>query len=166
MYNRGIESFLQMKKVGNMKNAVQQFLDEQEIELFTANNYVDASNYIQRNWVKFASFIDQSIKNGKIKGKAVRLNYSYEEDRRRQKAVKAEFEAIKLSTEQQFLLDFVKENGAGKIQSFLAKKGHQTPAKDLNYTAKSLQWLPMINLAIEAGYPIPAEEDDGGPETW
>lgn len=170
MYNRGIVSFLQAKKVSKIADAINQFLQSEEIKNFTAKNHFQANNYIQQNWTKFSTFIDSSIKSGKIAGKAVKLNHYYDEERVRKETIKSEFEKANLSWEERLLLNYIKENGPGKIQLFLQRCNVTGLGKDTSYISKKLQWLPLVKKAIEAGYSIQIDEfidpDAGGPETW
>lgn len=156
MYNYGLTSFLDAKHL-NYKEAINAFLKHQGVTEFTAKHRYKVNDYIEENWVRFASFIDKSIKNGTLKGEAVKLNTYYAEQKERNAIVKAEFERANLSDDQKKLLKYIGLNfGPRGITSFLMKRGYGVPAKTRHYTSKTLQWLPVVDLSIELGIDVDA----------
>lgn len=147
MYSRGITTFLKAKHV-NIK-AIDKFLEAEGISAFTSKNHMKSSAYIQKNWEKFATFIDKSIKNKTISGKAVKLNVYYSEQKARTERIKKELENIDEETKQ--YISYIKKNGVSKIQSFLSKKGINPAGKDYSYISV-LQWLPLIKQAIDNNF--------------
>lgn len=147
MYNYGITSFLQAKSV-EAKQAIVKFLEEENVTAFTHKNHNRVNEYVQANWIKFSSFIDKSIKSGKIKGNAVKLNTYFDEKRERDLKVKSEFQGVHLSNEERRILSLPSYH-FGIIQSVLAKNGIEAPKKDQSFTSKRLQKLPYILLLRE-----------------
>ena len=80
MYNIGLDNFLRAKQLKS-KATIDSFLLSQNITSFTSKNHNRVNNYIQNNWIKFASFVDKGLKSGTLEGKAVKLNTYYDEQR-------------------------------------------------------------------------------------
>ena len=93
MLSYGLVRFLEKKRLSS-KEAINAFLQHKDITSFTAKQQHKASNYIQQHWNEFHSFIDLSIKNGSIKGQAIKLNHHYDEERDRKDKMKEEYESI------------------------------------------------------------------------
>lgn len=149
MIDRGIVVFLNKKSV-NIHDGIQAYYKYKEKKL----NFRYSGNinkFIGNNWVNFATFIDKSIKDGSLKGKAVRLDYYHEEQREYKRKVKEEFERENLTPLEKKLVDKVRKIGIGFISSFLMKNGFGTFGKDTSFHSKTLQWLPLIRYAIKNG---------------
>jgi hypothetical protein len=155
MYSYGLVKFLQAKKLKSAE-AINSFLKSEGITNYTAKHHHRVNSYIQKNWTKFATFIDKEIKNGNLKGSAVKLNHYYDEQREYKNEVRNEFVNANLTVDQEMLLNYIKEYGVGSVHSFLNKKGIIGLGKDPNYKSKKLQWLPVVNKAIENGIDIDA----------
>jgi hypothetical protein len=153
MYYYGLVKFLQAKKLKS-NECINAFLISEGITDFTAKNHNRVNEYIDKHWIKFAAFVDKSIKNGNIQGKAVKLNTYYDEKAEWLRLVKNEFEEVKLTKEESDLLGKIKNKGVSHIQSFLHNKGVTGLGKDYSYKSKTLQWLPLVKKAIENGYSI------------
>lgn len=152
MYNYGLVQFLQAKKLKS-KECIDKFLLSEGITNFTSKNHNRVNNYIQNNWIKFAAFCDKGIKSGELNGEAVRLNYSFEEQRNYHNKVKEEFESLNLTPLQKAILNKIKkEYGVGFLQAFLNRKGLKSGGKNLSYHSKNLQWLDVVNNAINNGF--------------
>lgn len=80
MYSTGLIHFLSVKQL-KPKTTINAFLSSQNITSFTAKNHNRVNNYIQNNWIKFATFVDKGIKSGILEGKAIKLNTYYDEQR-------------------------------------------------------------------------------------
>ena len=148
MYSTGLVKFLQAKKVRS-NDAINSFLAAEGVLHFTARHHRQVDSYLQKNWTKFATFIDKEIRSGKLKGQAVKLNSYYDEQRERKEVVAREFLQADLSADQKRLLAYIKEYGEGSVQLFLIKKGITGLGKDHTYTSRKLQWLPLVNKALE-----------------
>lgn len=152
MYNYGLVQFLQIKKLKS-KECIDKFLLSEGITNFNSKNHDRVNDYIQKNWVKFASFCDKGIKSKELNGKAVRLNYSFDEQKNYQNKAREEYESLNLTLLQKAILNKIKnEYGAGFLQAFLNKKGLKSEGKNLSYHSKNLQWLDVVNNAIENGF--------------
>jgi|CXWL01.1.fsa_nt_gi hypothetical protein len=153
MYNYGLVKFLQAKKLKS-NECINAFLTSEGVREFTAKHHNRVNSYIEKHWTKFSSFVDKGIKDGTLQGKAVKLNTYFDEVREYSAAVKKELEEVKLSVEQQNVLDEIKKSGIGKLQSIMMKEGINPVGKNYNYKSKSLQWLPIVNQVIENGIKI------------
>lgn len=153
MYNHGLVKFLQYKKL-KLKECINAFLKSEGVTEFSSKHHNRVNNYIQKNWEKFCSFVDKGIKDGSLHGKAVKLNTHFDERRKYQKAVQKELEDINLTQEQKAFMAKIRKDGIGWLQSIMMKKGINSLPKNLDYKAKSLQWLPIINQAIKNGITI------------
>ena len=153
MYNYGLVKFLQAKKLKS-NECINAFLKAEGVTEFTAKHHNRVNSYIEKHWTKFSSFVDRGIKDGTLQGKAVKLNTYFDEQREYRDTVKAEFENANLTTEQQKILDEIKKNGVGKLQSAMMKAGINPVGKNYECKAKTLQWLPVVNQAIENGISI------------
>ena len=148
MINHGITSFLYMKKVKE-KEGIKAFLTHQQVNV-GINRHNEVNDYIQSNWSKFASFIDNSIKNGTLKGKAVKLNTHFDEERQRVNQIIAEKKAAKLTAQEDRILRKISKNGIGILKGYHAGG----LKKDYSFTSKNMQWLPVIRKAIELGFKL------------
>jgi flagellar motility protein MotE (MotC chaperone) len=153
MYNYGLVKFLQAKKLKS-NECINAFLKAEDITEFTAKHHNRVNSYIEKHWTKFSSFVDRGIKDGTLQGKAVKLNTYFDEQREYRSAVKSEFENANLTAEQQKILNEIKQNGVGKLQSVMMKAGVNPVGKNYECKAKILQWLPVVNQAIENGISI------------
>ena len=152
--NYGIEKFLSVKKL-NGKEVINGFLESENVLAFDFGNKRMVNEYIQKHFTKFASFCDKGIKNGDFKGLDVKLNSYYDERKEYRERVKKEYESMNLSKLQKDILKYISKNfnNAGFLQSFLNKKGIiKTGGKNLEYFSKTLQWIDVVNLAIENGF--------------
>jgi len=147
MYNYGIINFLNQKKVKKHHATIKAFLEYRN-ETFSHKNWLKVNEYIQNHWSQFASFIDISIKNGFIEGKAVKLNYYFDEVRERNEKVNAEFASVNLSPLEKRVLKFIHVN-MGTFNNFISKRGINMVPKKYSYTTKRLQCLPWLNLLKE-----------------
>lgn len=140
--NRGLMTFIAHKKL-DYNQVVSLFMSEQ-----TNTNGMRAHRYIQANWDKFATFVDKGLKSGRLKGKDIKLNTYYSEQKEYHNKIKAEFESVNLTEKEQELLNYIQENGPGKLQNKLIALGIKGLGKDLSYTSKKLQWLQLVRLFI------------------
>lgn len=140
--NRGLIAFIKAKKL-DYNQVVSLFMSEQ-----SDIGGIGAHKYIDRNWNKFATFVDRGIKSGKLKGKDIKLNTYYSEQKEYQNKTKAEFELANLTDEEQELLNYIQENGPGRLQNKLIALRIKGLGKDLSYTSKKLQWLRLVKLFI------------------
>lgn len=152
MYNTGIEVFLNLKKV-NIREGVKAFIKHKGVKTNPYDNY-EASAYIQSNWEAFASFIDKSIKDGTLKGTAVKLNSYYQEQRQRNEMIRAQTKELNITKEEQRIFNRIKKEGPGFLYSFLMSNGVQPCKKDLTIISKTQQYLPLVRLALENNYNI------------
>lgn len=151
MYNYGIVRFLQAKQLKS-KECIDGFLISEGITNFTSKNHNRVNKYIESNWTKFAAYCDKGLKSGELQGKAVKFNYYYDEQREYKEKVRQEYEALNLTPLQKSILKRItKEFGVGFLQSFLQKKGITPVGKNMDYFSKTLQWMDLVNLAIEHG---------------
>ena len=153
MYNYGLVKFLQAKKLKS-NECINAFLKSEGVTEFTAKHHNRVNSYIEKHWTKFASFVDRGIKDGTLQGKAVKLNTYYDEQNEYRNIVKNEYKEAKLTAEQQKILDKIRKNGGGKLQSAMMKAGINPVRKNYEYKSKTLQWLPVVNQAIENGISI------------
>lgn len=152
--NYGIEKFLSAKKL-KAKEVINHFLIWENVLDFDFSNKRIVNEYIQKHFTKFASFCDRGIKNGVFKGIDVKLNSYYKERREYRERVRKEYEQMNLTELQKDILKYISKNfnNAGFLQSFLHKKGIvKTGGKNLEYFSKTLQWIDVVNLAIENGF--------------
>ena len=152
MYNYGLVKFLQAKKLKS-NECINAFLKSEGCT-FEAKHHNRVNNYIEKHWTKFASFVDSGIKNGTLQGKAVKLNTYFDEAREYHNLVANEFKGVNLTTEQQKMLDHIRRNGIGKLQSAMMKMGIHPEKKNYEYKSKILQWLPVVNQALDNGISI------------
>ena len=152
MYKYGLVKFLQAKKLKS-NECINAFLKSEGCD-FEAKHHHRVNNYIEKNWTKFSSFVDRGIKDGTLQGKAVKLNTYYSEQEEYRNLVRNEFKEAKLTTEQQNILDNIRRNGVGKLQSAMMKAGINPVGKNYECKSKTLQWLPVVNQAIENGISI------------
>lgn len=149
MYNYGLVKFLQAKKLKS-NECINAFLKSENCD-FEAKHHNRVNTYIEKHWVRFASFVDKGIKDGTLQGRAVKLNTYFDEAREYRKVVMNEFKEVNLTPEQQKMLDHIRRNGIGKLHSVMAKAGIQPVKKNYDFKSKNLQWLPVINQALENG---------------
>lgn len=152
--NYGIEKFLSAKKL-KAKEVINEFLLSENVFGFDFSNKAMVNEYIQKNFTKFASFCDKGIKKGVFKGVDVKLNSYYDERREYKERVRKEYQQMNLTELQQSILKYISKNfnNAGFLQSFLHRKGIvKTGGKNLEYFSKTLQWIDVVNLAIENGF--------------
>lgn len=143
MYNWGIRSFLEAKRVKPYEG-IKLFLEREKVD-FNYKKYDKVNVYIQNNWNKFSTFIDQALKNKELKGTPIKLNTYFDEKRERDEIVRNEFKDANLSPEEEKVFRHIKKNyGPDKVQSFLAKKGLGTIPKDRSYVSKTLQHMPNV----------------------
>lgn len=153
MYNYGLVKFLQAKKLKS-DECINAFLKSDNITEFTSKNHNRVNNYIQNNWTRFCSFVDMGIKEGTLQGKAIKLNTYFDKERERKKAVKIEFSNANLTDQQKKILKEIKKNGVGILHSKMMKSGIKPVSKNYECVSKTLQWLPIVNQAIENGISI------------
>jgi hypothetical protein len=149
MYNKGLERFLQAKKVSSQK-AINAFLQSKEITDFTAKNHFKVNGYINANFEAFATFVDQSIKNGTLTGKAVKLNTSWEIQRQRSAAIGAEFHDCN-ADEIALYNDICKYDDCihlSKTQSFFNKRGVLLPGNNHEAISRIGKLLPKLQFII------------------
>lgn len=137
----GLKKFLNVKEVP-INIALELFKTK---ENFTGNK-PQLIEYIQLNWGKFSTFIDYSIKNNVFHGKRVKLNTFYSEKNKKIKEYKQFFTV--LSEQEQFILK-TPHTDFGKTHSFIARRGFKIPCKDVTFTNKLLQNMPIILLLRE-----------------
>lgn len=153
MYNYGLVKFLEAKKLKS-NECINAFLTSEGITDFNSKHHNRVNNYIENHWEKFCSFVDRGIKNGTLQGKAVKLNTYFDEQREYYNLVNNEFKEANLTPKQQHLLNIIRKKGVGVVHAFLQKKSIQPVKKDMNYKSKLLQWLPLVNQAIDNGITI------------
>lgn len=146
-YNYGLVNFLQAKQLSS-KQAIDSFLQEEGVTEFNSKHHNRVNEYIQANWVKFASHCDRGIKSGALKGKAVRLDFHHEEEQKRHYRVRDEFKTAGTTLKERDLLRYIKDNGAGVVHSIMQKAGLTVPKKDMSYESKTLRFLPIVRMFI------------------
>lgn len=149
MYSKGLERFLQAKKVSSQQ-AINAFLQSKEITDFTAKNHFKVNGYINANFEAFATFVDQSIKNGTLKGKAVKLNTYWEAQRERSAMVGAEFHNCN-KHEIALYNTIGKFDGLihlSKTQSFFNKRGILLPGNNSEAISRIGKLLPKLQFII------------------
>lgn len=153
MLDRGLLSFLAAKNV-KTNQAITMFLQSEEITGFTSRNHRQVNSYIQNNWNKFATFIDKSIKSGKLNGTPVKLNYYYEEERQRREAAQIEYNAMPDDVKRLWKLITKYDDKAklSKCASFFGKRGLFFPKNDDTATSAIARNLPKLMYMIESGY--------------
>lgn len=155
MYSYGLVRFLQAKKLKS-KEAINAFLQSEGITAFTARQSYKADAYINKNWGKFHSFIDRSIKSGTISGQRVRLNYNYEIEEQREQQRRDEFAT--LSPEQNQFYSVIKKyddvTRLSKVASYIKKTyGVDLPKNsDGDHATRALKMLPKIQFIIDNGW--------------
>jgi hypothetical protein len=147
-YNYGIVAFLNAKRVP-AKQAVKLFLEHCGKKC-SYRDYRNASDYIQANWNRFATFIDKALLSGELKGQRVKLNTYYEEQAERNREIAQEFKSVELSKEEKAILN-IPSHEFGVVHSVIAKAGFKSPQKEYSYTSKKLQNMPLILLLRENG---------------
>lgn len=147
MYNHGLESFLQAKKLSS-KDTINKFLQSQGITEFTSKNHNRVNDFIEANWNRFATFVDKGIKSGELKGQAIKLNTYFSEKRERDQTARDEFKSLNLSKGEIFIIN-LERHEFSPIDSILSKNGLNRPSNDLSYTSKKLQRLPILRLLQE-----------------
>lgn len=152
MYSIGLERFMQAKKLKS-QDTINQFLQSEGITEFTPKNHLKVNNYIQKHWTKFASFVDAGIKSGKLQGKAVKLNYYYDEQRERNEIVKKERDL--LTKEENDLYNLMRKYDSGvsfsRTASFFAKKGFNLP-KNSDAISKAARSQPKLAFILNSEY--------------
>jgi hypothetical protein len=152
MYSYGLETFIQSKKL-NSKEAINKFLEQEKITEFTAKNHNRVNNYIQNNWVKFATFIDKGIKSGLLKGKAIKLNYYFDEQREFKNNCKEE---IKLITKEEMqLITLINKYDdlihLSRTSSFFGRKNMKMPSNQEGFSRK-YKILPKIQFILNSKF--------------
>jgi hypothetical protein len=148
MINHGITTFLFLKKVDKAKG-IKAFLEAQGSQI-KFSNHPALNDYIQSNWSKFASFIDTNIKNGTLKGEAIKLNTHFDEERERIAQIIAEKKVANITPEEDKILRKIKKGGIGILKGY-APHG---VGKDYSFTSSNMQWLPVVRGAIAAGFKL------------
>jgi hypothetical protein len=145
MYNIGLVRFIEAKSLKS-KQCIDAFLKHQGVA-FTSKNHNRVNDYIDKNWNRFATFVDKGIRAGTLNGNPVKLNTYYAEQEERRNIVASEFDNEELSGEEKWILTYIGKHGVGNVQSYLSKVQKQhSPAKDYSYTSKKLQWLPLVKM--------------------
>jgi len=158
MYDYGLRMCLLQKEV-NPADAINKYLQYKNVTTFKPKHHNHVNQFIQANWNNFATFIHNSIINGSLKGKAVRLNTYFAEQKEYTQNVAEEFKNSNVSEDENLLLMRIrKEYGTGFIQSFLMKRGVKPESKHTGYFSKTLQWLPLVRQAIAYGILIEEKE--------
>ncbi len=150
MYNRGLEVFMHNKQLKS-QDTINQFLQSEGITEFTAKNHIRVNNYIEKHWTKFASFVDSGIKSGKLKGKAVKLNHYFDEQREWKEKAKAERNL--LTDEENKLYNIIRrfDDSWGKVTSFFAKRGINLPKNNEGIT-KAVKTQPKLITILNSEY--------------
>ena len=146
MWSRGIIVFCDKKKVAHIK-AIKMFLSTYNPELLK-DKQVKANDCVQNNFEKFATFVDQKIKSGELKGTPVKLNTYFDEQRQRKDTVRKEFEDLNLSKEEQKLINLINDN-KGIAASVIAKAGLSFPKQSESFISKKLSRLPVLRTLQE-----------------
>ena len=158
MISYGLMRFIQEKNL-NSKKAINSYLQHKGITEFTAKNSTRASQYIQRNWHSWASFIDRSIKNGSLEGKAVKLNHYYDEQEKRKQEQLADLNDIDKDI-LEFAWNVVRlskslgdtQNKLSNVQRFIAVHEIKLPNVNKEGIHPIKRWEPKFKTLIELGY--------------
>ena len=141
MIDIGIANFLILKKV-KVIEGVNLYLDHKEVK-FSKRNHRLVNSYIQENFPDFATFIDKSIKSGRLKGVSVKLNTAYEEAR----IVSKERNELRLKILEHYgikedQISTLRKQSEGMLDSFVMKMGYKRP--DLKTEIR----VPYLRFAI------------------
>lgn len=154
MYSIGLVRFSH-KKQFNLSKALEMFFAKHAPDI--KHNKPKLVNNIladDKNFTKFAAFVDKSLKDGSLKGKPVRLNYSYEEAEMHR--VKAEAEKKALNKEELLLWNLIKKyddpTRLSKCTSFFNKKGMWFPPNNDLMVSRVGKNLPKLLFMINSGY--------------
>lgn len=149
MYNRGLQSFINAKQL-KPSQCINAFLRSEGITDFNYKNHNKVNRYIQKYWNKFANFIDKGIKNGTLKGKAVKLNTYYAE--KRQYKQEAKEECSLLTKEEWALVKILKEHDdftrLSKCHSFFNKRNIELPKPNSESLTRIVHHLPRIQFIL------------------
>ena len=149
MYSIGLQSFMTAKKLKS-KQVIDAFLKKQGVINFTSKNHHRVNSYIDNNWLKFATFVDKGLKDGTLSGKPIKLNTYFDEQRKRQDAINAEFKSF--SKEELTLINFLRKNddfsNLSKTNSFFNKKGIYLPKGQEGFS-KAMCHLPKIQFILQ-----------------
>ena len=150
MYSIGLQSFMTAKKLKS-KQTIDAFLKEQGVTKFTSKNHYQVNNYIENNWLKFASFVDKGLKNGTLSGTPVKLNTYFDEQRQRKETINAEFKSF--TKEELNLINLLKKydclSQMSKTHSFFNKRGIKLPSRSEDGVSKAMLQLPRIQWIIQ-----------------
>jgi hypothetical protein len=152
MISRGITVFLHKKNV-SLYTALSLYLQYLGITNVKMTNHNKINKLIDSDWTKFATFIDKSIKSGKIKGNDIKLNTYYDEQRQYKEQSKQMFNS--LSDEERFVYTSLKKLDDYRHysiqQSFFNKKGVKLPSNTDGLT-KIEQVLPRVVAITQSEY--------------
>ena len=157
MYSRGLQNFLQKKKVKSSK-VIAAFLKEQEVVDFTHKNHRKVNNYLQDNWSKFASFVDKGIKSGEFRGDSKPINPSLWKEVKEENIQKEEeFQRFNsLSGQEKKLYKILKERDdlihLGCCISFFHDKEFRIPQQDYNAVTRKGKIIPKLQAISRSGY--------------
>ena len=158
MLSYGLMQFIQKKRLKS-KEAIDAYLEYKGVTKFTSKNSTKASNYIQRNWNSWASFIDKSIKNKSIQGVDVKLCHYYDEKEKAKQERLADLNDINKEV-LEFAWRVVKlskklgdtQNKLSKVQSFVSKNKIELPKINDEGIHPIKRWEPKFKSLIEQGY--------------
>lgn len=126
MIDIGISNFLILKKV-RVIEGINLYLNHKEVK-FSKRNHRLVNAYIQENFPDFATFIDQAIKRGDLKGVPVRLNTEYKEAKKASK----ERNELRLKILERYKVEesqisTLRKQSEGTLDSFVMKSGYKRP---------------------------------------
>ena len=150
MYSYGLKIFAQAKKL-DLRETISKFLEQEKITKFTVNNHNKVNNYIQNNWIKFATFVDKGIKSGLLKGKVIKLNTYFDEQREFKNNCKKE---IKLITKEEMqLITLISKYDdlmhLSRTSSFFGRKNIKMPSNQEGFSRK-YKILPKIQFILNS----------------
>jgi hypothetical protein len=126
------------------------FLEYKETRINPKNHFV-ASAFVQQHWNQFATFVDQKIRSGDLKGHAVKLNSYYDELEERREQIKQEYAELPFElSKDELRIIRLERHELSPIHSLIGKAGLKTPKSDVNFVSKRLQrGIPLILLLRE-----------------
>ena len=152
MYYYGLVKFINAKKLQS-NECINAFLQSEGISDFTAINHNKVNDYIGKNWVNFATFIDKELKSGVIQGKAIKLNTKFDEIEERQKLIDKEF--LLFTKEEKQLINFIRKydnlSHLSKTSSFFNNKFLQLPRNGIGIS-RAMKLLPKIQFILNSQY--------------
>lgn len=119
----GIATFLGAKKVP-LRAGINTYLKHKKLP-WTYRNVDKVTEYIQKNFSDFATFIDNALKNGTIEGERVRLNTAFQQAKKeradRMAYIKAKVEEHGMTFGD---LNKLKCKSESELESFIRRHGH------------------------------------------